>query len=155
MSWLDTASKRQIRAVLRAVRKVEGSGLETDLEVIQELQSTVHWCGFIRLWFPYLREQWPEICEMAVREDGLLLKHVKEQTQRICVAAVCSHGEALQYVKEQTMAIILIAIFNPRAMIYIRDKQAWEAWHRGPTVSRDRRSAGQLVRREKERCQGK
>lgn len=52
--------------------------------------------------FNYLSD---EICELAVRQNGLALQYVKNQTDKICKLAVQQYGFALQYVKNKTNEI--------------------------------------------------
>ena len=65
----------------------------------------------------YVEEQTPEICMAAVQQNGLALKYVKEQTPEICMAAVQRNGYALRYVKEQTPELCAEAVKN--------DSDAW------------------------------
>ena len=52
-----------------------------------------------------MKEQTPDICMAAVRQNGLALQFVKEQTPDICMAAVRQNAMALQYVKNMTDGI--------------------------------------------------
>ena len=49
----------------------------------------------------YIKEQTPEICMAATKDNGLALEFVKEQTPEICMAAVKQNGHALQYVEDK------------------------------------------------------
>ena len=60
--------------------------------------------------FLYVKAQTPEICLVAVRQDGMNLKFVNEQTPEICLAAVQQNGDVIVFVKEQTPEICLTAI---------------------------------------------
>jgi hypothetical protein len=46
----------------------------------------------------YVKDQTPEICLEAVKQDGHALQYVKDQTPEICLEAVKQDGHALQYV---------------------------------------------------------
>ena len=56
------------------------------------------------------------ICDMlkCVNKDPSLLMEVKEQTPEICMAAVKQDGWALQHVKDQTSQICLEAVKKDR-----------------------------------------
>ena len=58
----------------------------------------------------FVKEQTPDICLAAVKQNGHALQFVKEQTPDICLAAVKQNGHALQFVKEQTPDICLVAV---------------------------------------------
>ena len=61
-----------------------------------------HW------YFTYIPEdlQTEEICKIAVKERGYLLKYVKTQTEEICKLAVQEWGGALEYVKDEYKTIV-------------------------------------------------
>ena len=65
-------------------------------------------------YFKYLPEklQTEEICKIAVKERGYLLKYVKNQTEEICKLAVQEWEGALEYVKDEykTEEIIDLAL---------------------------------------------
>ncbi len=46
----------------------------------------------------FIKEQTPEICLEAVKQNGYALRFVKEQTSEICLETVKQDGDALQYV---------------------------------------------------------
>lgn len=50
-----------------------------------------------------MKEQTPEICLEAVRQDGNALAYVKEQTPEICIEAVEQDSSALKYVKDTSV----------------------------------------------------
>ena len=75
-------------------------------------------CGWIN---KLLTMQTPEICMVAVQEDGSALKYVKEQTPELCMAAVQQNGYALKYVREQTPGLCMVAINqNPHSIVYAK-----------------------------------
>ena len=47
---------------------------------------------------------------LLVKRDGLMLREVKEQTPEICMEAVRQNSWALQYVREQTEEMCLMAV---------------------------------------------
>ena len=49
-----------------------------------------------------IKNQTPEVCLAAVKQDGTALQYVKEQTPEICLAAVKQESAVLKYVKKQT-----------------------------------------------------
>ena len=55
-------------------------------------------------------QQTEELCLLAVRQNGMTLRHVKTQTDEICLAAVKQNGFALKYVINQTHEICLAAV---------------------------------------------
>jgi hypothetical protein len=64
--------------------------------------------------FPYVNKdlQTPEMCLKAVQENGLLVKYVRNDlmTPQICLAAVQQNGLAAQLIKYKTPEICLAAI---------------------------------------------
>jgi hypothetical protein len=58
----------------------------------------------------YIKNQTPDICLAAVKQDGMTLQYVQSQTPDICLAAVEQTGMALQYVQSQTPDICLAAV---------------------------------------------
>jgi len=58
----------------------------------------------------YINEQTEELCKLAVQQNGYALQFVKEQTEEICKLAVQQNGYALDYVKEQTPEICKLAV---------------------------------------------
>ena len=71
----------------------------------------------------FIKEQTPDICITAVKEDGQALQYVKEQTPDICLEAVKKNGFVLAYVKEQTPDICLEAVKqNGLALKYVKDQ---------------------------------
>lgn len=60
----------------------------------------------------YINEQTYELCEIAVKENGMAIKHVQEEflTPELCKLAVQETGFALEYIKEQTLELCKIAI---------------------------------------------
>ncbi|MFW6015494.1 MAG: DUF4116 domain-containing protein [bacterium] len=57
-----------------------------------------------------IKEQTPELCMIAVKQDGRALKYVKSQTPEICMEAVKQDGRLLEYVKSQTPEICMAAV---------------------------------------------
>ncbi|MBQ3421636.1 MAG: DUF4116 domain-containing protein, partial [Romboutsia sp.] len=71
----------------------------------------------------FVKEQTPEICLEAVKEGGWTFKYVKEQIPEICLEAVKKSGWALQLVKEQTPEICLEAVKQDgRALEYVKEQ---------------------------------
>jgi predicted RNase H-like nuclease len=71
----------------------------------------------------YVKEQTPEICLKAVKQNGNALEYVKEQTPELCLEAVKENGYSLQYVKEQTPEICLEAVKkNWSALQYVKEQ---------------------------------
>ena len=71
----------------------------------------------------FIKEQTEKICLIAVKQERLALKHVKEQTEKICLAAVNKNGEALEFVKEQTTKICLVAVNQTGlALLYVKEQ---------------------------------
>jgi hypothetical protein len=69
----------------------------------------------------YVDKQNPEICEIAVKQNGLALQYIDKQTSEICEIAVKQNGMALQYVEEQTPHICHLAIEqNYNASQYVK-----------------------------------
>lgn len=65
-----------------------------------------------------------------VKRDGLLLKHMKNQTPEICLAAVKQNGLALAYVKainrQRTPEIVVAALAqNPAAHVFAQNEPQW------------------------------
>ena len=59
----------------------------------------------------YVKEQIEEVCKLAVQQDGCALEFVKEQTPELCKIAVQQYRKyALEYVKEQTEEICKLAV---------------------------------------------
>jgi hypothetical protein len=58
----------------------------------------------------YVKEQTPELCLEAVRQDGVVLRHVKAQTPEVCLEAVRQNGLALEHVEVQTPEICREAV---------------------------------------------
>lgn len=56
------------------------------------------------------QDEFPDLCLMALREDGLLLKFIKNHTREMDLTAVKSNGLALKFVKEQDEEICIAAI---------------------------------------------
>ena len=76
-------------------------------------------CGDVLL---YVKEQTPEICLKAVKQNGLALYFVKEQTPEICLAAVKQNGYAVEFVEKQTYEICEAAVNqNCWAADYLND----------------------------------
>jgi hypothetical protein len=79
----------------------------------------------------FFREQTPEVCLEAVRQNGNALAYVKEQTLEICLAAVRTFREdvyALRFVREQTPEICLAPLgcsyehsFHKRYIILLKE----------------------------------
>lgn len=68
------------------------------------------------------KEQTPELCLLAVQQDGLALQYVKEQTESICLAAVKQNGWALEFVKEQNPTICILAMqYDIHTVMYINN----------------------------------
>ena len=51
-----------------------------------------------------------ELCMIAVKQNGDMLKYIERQTPENCLIAVQQNGYALQHVKQQTHEICLVAI---------------------------------------------
>jgi hypothetical protein len=51
----------------------------------------------------HVKEQTPEMCLAAVKQDGHALEYVREQTPEICMAAIKQNSNALQYVKDERL----------------------------------------------------
>lgn len=60
----------------------------------------------------YIKHQTPEICKVALKNDGLTLKYVKNKTYDMCIIALKENGLALEFVNEseQTNNICMIAV---------------------------------------------
>jgi len=68
----------------------------------------------------------PELCLLAVQQNGYAIQFVKDQTEDICLAAVQQNGLALKYVfpECQTYMICRAAIENnPDAIVHIQNEQ--------------------------------
>ncbi|HIE5541058.1 TPA: DUF4116 domain-containing protein, partial [Clostridioides difficile] len=71
----------------------------------------------------FVKEQTPEICILAVKQNGLALYWVKKQTEEICIKSVMQNGMALQYVVEKTKEICMRALKqNKHAIKYVKEK---------------------------------
>lgn len=71
----------------------------------------------------YIQNQTHELCLNAVKRSRDALKYVKNQTIEICLEAVKHHGTALQYVKNQTNEICLAAINRDSfALQYVKNQ---------------------------------
>ena len=71
----------------------------------------------------FVKEQTPEICMIAVNKKGCALEHVKEQTPEICIEAVKNDPWAIQFVKEQTPELCMLAVQNDGIAIrYIKEQ---------------------------------
>ena len=71
----------------------------------------------------FVKDQTPEMCLLAVKQNGLLLPFVKVQTPEICLTAVKQNGYALEYVNEQSLAVGIAALKqNPESRYYLTDK---------------------------------
>ena len=64
----------------------------------------------------YVKEQTPEMCLIALQQSVTAFLHINEQTPEICRLAVRQEGTVLRFVKEQTLEICLEAT-----------KQTWRA----------------------------
>jgi hypothetical protein len=60
----------------------------------------------------YVKEQTPELCFAAVKNNICSLKFVNKQTPELCLAAVKKDASSIQLVKEQTNELCLIALKN-------------------------------------------
>ena len=71
----------------------------------------------------FVKEQTPELCKRAVQQNGGALRYVKEQTHEICELAVQQNGYALKYVQEQTPEICKLAVQqNGCALKYVNEQ---------------------------------
>jgi hypothetical protein len=58
----------------------------------------------------YVKNQTPELCLEALRQDGYSIRYVKNQTPELCLEAVKKNGRALRYVNTQTEEMCMIAV---------------------------------------------
>ena len=87
----------------------ESCTFKTDSIILKEIESydiVKHDKYLLR----YIKNQTPEICLEAVKQNGRALIYVKNQTPEICLEAVKQNGWALIYVKNQTPEICLEAV---------------------------------------------
>ena len=69
----------------------------------------------------FIEEQTPEICKVAVEQDGLALQYIKNQTEEISEVAVKQNGMALEFVEKQTPEICVTAVMqNKDALKYVK-----------------------------------
>ena len=100
--------------VLEAINSVDHEVTNNDLELILSIYPS---------YLEFIDNQTPELCMVAVKNDGWALEHVKEQTPELCMMAVKNDGRALQFAKEQTPEICLAAVKNDATAIqFVRDK---------------------------------
>lgn len=59
--------------------------------------------------------QTEKICLIAVRRDGLSLKHVAKQTKEICFEAVAENRKALMYIEDNTVAQLAALYANSKS----------------------------------------
>ena len=52
----------------------------------------------------------PEICMVAVTQNGMALQFITDQTPELCMAAVTQNGLALEHVDEQTPELCMAAV---------------------------------------------
>lgn len=78
--------------------------------------------------FKNIHMQTEDICEVAVKRNGLLLEFVNNKTENLCELAVFQNGLALEFVDVQTPLICRLAIQqNINAIFYVND-QTEEQW---------------------------
>ena len=63
----------------------------------------------------YIKEQNPELCLAAVRQNGRALYYVKEQNPELCMAVVRQDVSALEYVKDETTKTKIATYLPQRA----------------------------------------
>jgi ribosomal protein L24E len=66
----------------------------------------------------FVKNQTDEIALAAVKQQGYALERVKNQTPEIALAAVIENGLALQFVKNETRELVLAAINNDADAVY-------------------------------------
>lgn len=65
----------------------------------------------------------PELCEAAIRQDGMAIYFVPNQTLELCLLAIKQNPNALQYITNQTPELCKIAVrCNPMTIKYVRNQ---------------------------------
>lgn len=70
----------------------------------------------------YVKDKTPEICKLAVCQDGLALAKIpkEKRTPELCMLAVKKNGMALDHVPNQTFSICMAAVrSDPNAFRYV------------------------------------
>ena len=62
------------------------------------------------IFIKYLIDQTPELCRIAVKNEGLSITLIRNQTPELCLMAVKQNGLALQYCQYYTYDIRLAAV---------------------------------------------
>lgn len=75
---------------------------ETEICTEEECLLVVKHHGSI-LEFIHEKNKTDKVCLAAVKQNGIVLKHVKNQTFEICLAAAKQNKEALKYIKDKYM----------------------------------------------------
>ncbi len=95
----------------KADQLILGERLEIgELKIWQNTEHNLYACKLNGMALKYIKNQTPEMCLIAVQQNGNALQYVLEQTREINLMACQSQGLSLRYVRDQTPEINLMAV---------------------------------------------
>ena len=58
----------------------------------------------------HIKNQTPELCEIAIKQDGNYIAHIRNQTPELCLLAVKTNPESIGFIRNQTEELCRIAV---------------------------------------------